>query len=329
MIKIKFKLPAVIIGNIGEYVAYHYLSEESIKNLNQIKFIMPWDARFVATYCGIPDLISIPYQVNHTLKTLNTQVGKEKLTPAHPEKDNRGTNPHISMDLLSYTCTPPENILQELISQKCRQRYSCDQLQCPVLLRKLQRIFPEISKDSPRLEDQWAQIDQLVNDYCPKPKDYTKLTLDEQAKLKKEFPPLRDHPACYNSEIDMQGKTLSLSEAIPYILDDNRDGRFNQIILDHHLQCEYLQSMQFIEVKTVFTNKKKEVYFTYSEIKTLQHILSLESEINLSYQVLVLDSSNLMDFEISYLDNQKIMDATRNKTPIQLKSFHAPYINLI
>ncbi|HUY00432.1 MAG TPA: hypothetical protein VMV49_12800 [Candidatus Deferrimicrobium sp.] len=357
-VKFNFKIPSGLIGDLGEFIAYRYLSQEFSEKVNEVGFLIPWSATLVKVYYGRPHALLIPYQVIHSLQSLSLAVRKDRVefNPEYrmvwrrgqyflvgkdgveiPQEDNSysenllksrppGTGADISFDLLSFFCNPPENIRAQLKSYPAIPQH-CIDVNCPVLLRKLQKIFLErmkIGENQSENENmsQWDEISPLVEEYKPTLKNERDLTVDEQEKVTDYFHFLP--PGSHVSHIDINGEMLPLSQAIPYILSDNSDGRFNQIIIDYQINCEYLKTIQLIEVKTI--TKKTAVAFTFAETKTLQHIISMNFGINCSYQVLIVNLANLIqnEFQISALDNQKILAAAQNKTRISIS-----YLKLI
>jgi hypothetical protein len=312
----KFKLPislkSKITGNLGEFIIYQYLIPDQISN--EVKFVIHWDA-LGNLYCGTPKNFSIPYQVIQLLRNFTFPI--YNFTP---------------FDLISYNCNPPEEIIKELRLPKelrlSHRYYTCEDVQCPILLRKLQGIL--------ETEKMWGQIEHLINEYNNRPRHYRDLSPEEKEKVMKLgiFMSPKKSSLSIDGQLQMQRlrqKWVSDPETfwarnekiIPSILSDSN--KFNLIIIDHQLKCEYLKSVQLIEVKAV-TNKRTGIQIRESQISTLRYISSMNFEIKASYQVLVVDLTNFnqMEFKIYCLDNQKIIDACQNG-----KGLRKTYLKLI
>ena len=348
-VNFKFKIPLGLIGDLGELIAYRYLSQELGENENAVGFLIRGGAIRASRFSHS---LSIPFQVIHALTSLSASVKKEKVefNPEYrtiwrrgqyflvgkdgveiPQEDisyfksvlrNRpqGTNPDVSFDLLSYSCNPPESIRTQLQTNSDSPRH-CAGVSCPLLLRKLQQIFLKGKKKTKpqagihaELLRQWDEIRPLMEAYKPTPKKESDLTADEQAIIKDHFRFLS--PRSHVSKVTINKETLPLSVAIPYILSGNSNGRFNQAVIDYELTCEYLNTLRLIEVKAI--TRGPTVFFTYAEIKTLQHVSSMNFEIDCSYRALVVNLAKFIQnqFEISVLDNQKILAAAQNKSKI-------------
>ena len=282
--KLSIPLKRRITGELGEFIVYQYLIRDQISN--EVKFVIPWDAKLVNLYYGTPENISIPFQVIQLLKKVEEAIPNSAL-----------------FDLLSYTCNPPKEIKKELGVHY--RYYGCENVHCPLLLRKLQGIL-ETEKTWGQIED-LSQIEDLIKEYNNRPRHYRDLSPEEKEQVMKSLPP----PIQKAISADPEKFWIRNQEALLNSLSDNN--KFNLIISDHQVKCEYLKSIQLIEVKAV-TNKRPRIEIREPQINTLRYMSSMNFEINASYQILVVDLTNFnqMEFKISCLDNQKIIDAFQN-----------------